>query len=214
MISARCILFDLDGTLIDPKLGITKSIRYALGKLGLQVPPDDSLDWCIGPPIDSSLRTLLSGGDDERVNEAVGFFAERFETVGKFEGSVYPGIPTALGLIEQRGYKMYLATSKPQWVASEILQHFRLDGYFKRAYGSKNDKGALIRDILKAESIAPVDALMVGDREHDIFAAKKCMVRSIAVTYGYGSKDELSAARPDYMFETLQDFADSLLAVT
>lgn len=213
MISAKHILFDLDGTLIDPKLGITKSIQYALGKMGVQVPAADSLDWCIGPPLHLSLRKLLSGTDDETVNQAVQFFEERFGTVGKYEGSVYPGTTVALGRIKQLGYKTYLATSKPQMFAIQILEHFVLDSYFDGVYGSEHDKAALLAHILEAESIDAADALMVGDREHDIIGAKKCLVKSVAVTYGYGSMDELGVAKPDYVFDTLSEFANSLTEV-
>lgn len=211
MISAQSILFDLDGTLIDPKLGIIRSIQYALLKMGIPSSSDDSLDWCIGPPLHISLRKLLSSADEAQVNQAVEFFAERFDTVGKYEGFVYPEVPGALGRIKQLGYRTYLATAKPQHIARQILEHFALDKYFNGVYGSVHDKAALIADILKAESIDPADALMVGDREYDIVSAKKCMVRSVAVTYGYGSKDELSAAKPDYVFETLVDLVDSLI---
>jgi len=210
MLAARHILFDLDGTLIDPKLGITKSIQYALEKMGVQVPSAESLEWCIGPPLHDSLRTLLSGADDAVAARALDFFRERFEPVGKFEATVYPGVSDALSRIRQLGYKSYLATSKPQTIAAQILAHFGLHDYFDGVYGSTQDKAELIAHILQAESIDPAAALMVGDRQHDIFGAKKCLVRSVAVTYGYGSLDELSAAGPDYTFHALTELVDSL----
>jgi phosphoglycolate phosphatase len=210
MISARHILLDLDGTLIDPKLGITKSILYALEKMGVQSSPNDSLDWCIGPPLHLSMRKLLSSTDEGLVNQAVGFFAERFETIGKYEGLLYPGTTKALGRIQQLGQKMYLATSKPQNIASDILKHFGLESYFDGVYGSVHDKAALVAHILQVESIDPADALMVGDREHDVISAQKCFVRSVGVTYGYGSADELKAAKPDYLFDSLDEFVNTL----
>lgn len=210
MISAGCILFDLDGTLIDPKLGITRSILYALEKMGVESPPPDSLDWCIGPPLHVSMRRLLATTDDDLTQKGVGFFAERFESIGKYEGLVYPEVTSALGVIRSSGARMYLATSKPQPVARDILEHFGLDGYFDGAYGSLGDKAALLANLLEAESIQPGDSLMVGDREHDILAAKKNSMRSVGVTYGYGSIDELKAAQPDYLFDSLADFASSL----
>jgi phosphoglycolate phosphatase len=210
MISAKHVFFDLDGTLVDPKVGITKSILYALEKMGVQTPPNDSLDWCIGPPLHLSMQKLLSSTDESMAERAVGFFAERFETVGKYEGLVYPGTSDALARIRQLGQKIYLATSKPQIVASDIVKHFGLDSYFDGVYGSLHDKATLIEHILTAESIEPTDALMVGDREHDVIGAQKCFVRSVAVTYGYGSGDELKAAKPDYIFDSLGEFANSL----
>lgn len=213
LISAKYILFDLDGTLIDPKLGITKSILYALEKMGVKSSPNDSLDWCIGPPMHLSMRKLLSSADDDMVEKAVGFFAERFETVGKYEGSLYPGTQDALERIQHLGQKLYLATSKPQIIASDILRHFGLESYFDGVYGSLHDKAALVAHILKVESIDPADALMVGDREHDVISAQKCFVRSAAVTYGYGSVAELKAAKPDYLFDSLGEFVDTLAQV-
>lgn len=213
MISAEYIFFDLDGTLVDPKVGITKSIQYALGKIGAPVISADSLDWCIGPPLAQSLQKLLPDLDDNSIKQAVGFFAERFETVGKYESVVYPGITDALTKIKQLGIKSYLATSKPQFVAGDILNHFDLDPFFDGVYGSEHDKGALIAHILNAETVDPADGLMVGDREHDILGAKKCLVRSVGVTYGYGSIDELVSAKPDYMFDDLRKFASSLSEV-
>jgi phosphoglycolate phosphatase len=210
MISAKYIFFDLDGTLVDPKVGITKSILYALEKMGVQTPPNDSLDWCIGPPLHLSMQKLLSSTDDAMAERAVGFFAERFETVGKYEGLIYPGTSDALARIRQLGQKIYLATSKPQIVASDIVKHFGLDSYFDRVYGSLHDKATLIEHILTVEKIDPMDALMVGDREHDVIGAQKCFVRSVAVTYGYGSGNELKAAKPDYIFNSLGEFANSL----
>lgn len=114
MLSAKYILFDLDGTLIDPKLGIITSIRYALERMGAQIPPADSLDWCIGPPLHLSLGKLLSTTDDATMVQAVAFFVKRFGTVGKYEGLVYPESAAALSRIKQLGYKLYLATSKSQ----------------------------------------------------------------------------------------------------
>jgi phosphoglycolate phosphatase len=213
MIFAKYILFDLDGTLIDPKLGITKSILYALEKMGIEWSPNDSLEWCIGPPLHLSMQKLLSSTDEVMAERGVAFFAERFETVGKYEGAVYPGTSDALAGIRQLGQKIYLATSKPQPVASDILKHFGLDGYFDGVYGSLHDKASLIKSILKDESLDPADALMVGDREHDVIGAQKCFVRSVAVTYGYGSGDELKGAKPDYMFDSLAKFVDSLAQV-
>lgn len=213
MISAQYIMFDLDGTLIDPKPGITKSIQWALEKMGAPVPPADTLEWRIGPPLHLSFGKLLASADEDTQKQAVQFFAERFETVGKYEARVYPETADALSRIKQLGYKMHLATSKPQAVAQDIIRHFALDRYFDGVYGSLHDKALLVAHILEAEAIDPADTLMVGDREQDILAAKNHSVRSVGVTYGYGSAAELNAASPDYLFDSLLALADSLAQV-
>ncbi len=210
MVSAKYLIFDLDGTLVDPKLGITKSIQYALEKMGVQSPPADTLEWCIGPPMHLSMRKLLSSTDEDIVEHAVSFFAERFGTIGKYEGVVYPGAVVALDGIKRLGHKTYLATSKPQMIAVDILKHFALDGYFDGVYGSVGDKTPLLASLLETEALNAADTLMIGDREHDIVAAKKNAIRSVGVTYGYGPRDKLITAGPDYLFDSLVDFANSL----
>ncbi|MFC2146314.1 HAD hydrolase-like protein [Acidobacteriota bacterium] len=147
------ILFDLDGTLTDPQSGITKSIQYALEKLGKPVPEVDDLLWCIGPPLLGSLRKLLAA-DADKAETALSFYRERFNAVGKFENEVYPGIPETLTGLSRQGFNLFVATSKPYVFANDILSHFDLLRFFKRVYGSEldgalGDKGELIAYILK-----------------------------------------------------------------
>jgi phosphoglycolate phosphatase len=193
------LLFDLDGTLTDPKVGITESIRYALDRMERPYPPDASLDWCIGPPLQESFATLLETDDPTLPQEALRLFRERFSTVGLFENSPYPAIPALLQTLQDAGFRLFVATSKPAVYAQRIVAHFDLEQYFLLVYGSELDgrlthKNELIHHILQQEKLNPAHTLMIGDREHDILGAKANNVAATGVTWGYGSPEELVAA--------------------
>lgn len=193
------LIFDLDGTLTDPKVGITESIRYALAKMERPYPPDASLDWCIGPPLQESFAKLLQNDDPQLGQEALRLFRERFSTVGLFENVPYPSISRVLGTLQAAGLKLFIATSKPAVYAQQIVEHFDLAHYFLVVYGSELDgrfthKNELIRHVLQQEKLDPSHTLMIGDREHDILGAKANDVAAAGVTWGYGTPEELSAA--------------------
>lgn len=190
-------LLDLDGTLTDPKAGITRSIQYALERLGRPVPDADALTWMIGPPLISGFTTLLGG--PEEAPEAVRLYRERFGTVGLFENEVYPGIPATLAGLQDAGVRLFVATSKPHVFARRIIEHFGLSRFFREVYGSEldnrnADKRDLIRHILDREGFDPAEAVMIGDREHDAIGARHNGLSAIGVTWGYGSPQELLAA--------------------
>ena len=193
------LLFDLDGTLTDPKVGITQSIRYALAKMERPYPADASLDWCIGPPLQETFATLLQTDDPQLPVEALRLFRERFGTVGLFENTPYPAIPHVLQNLQAAGLRLFIATSKPAVFAQRIVEHFDLAHYFLVVYGSELDgrlthKNELIHHVLQQEALDPAQTLMVGDREHDILGAKANHVAAAGVTWGYGSAQELTAA--------------------
>lgn len=193
------LLFDLDGTLTDPKVGITESIRYALAKMERPYPADASLDWCIGPPLQETFATLLQTTDPQLPIEALRLFRERFGTVGLFENEPYPDIDNVLGQLQAAGLRLFIATSKPAIYARQIVEHFDLARYFLQVYGSELDgrlthKNELIHHILQQETLAANQTLMIGDREHDILGAKANHVAAAGVTWGYGSASELTAA--------------------
>ena len=203
------ILFDLDGTLTDPKEGITRSIKYALDKLGKPIPSTKELLWCIGPPLKESFKKILES-DDDTAETALYFYREYFKERGIFENEVYSGIPKVLEKLNKKSLKLFVATSKPYVYANEILTHFNLLSYFKDIYGSflsgkLTDKGELIAHTLKNEKISAEKTLMVGDREHDIAGATKNNLRSIAVTYGYGTEEELTKSNPDFIVDSPEE---------
>jgi phosphoglycolate phosphatase len=196
--SPGTVLFDLDGTLTDPKLGITRSIQHALRELGAAPPDCDELTWCIGPPLRPSLGRLLGSADDELLDRALALYRERFSTVGLFENTLFPEIPAVLRELRAAGCRTFVATSKPHVFASRIVQHFGLAPLFERVYGSeldgrRVDKGELIAYALAEEKLEPGRVVMVGDREHDMIGARFCGVPAIGVTWGYGAESELRA---------------------
>ena len=196
------ILLDLDGTLTDPKVGITTSARYGLAKVGHVVAEDVDLDWIIGPPLKASLAKILNVElDDDLAEQALIGYRERFSVTGLFENQVYPEVDKTLNSLKARGFNLFLATAKPTIYAKQILAHFNLSHYFDEIYGSelsgeRTNKGDLIAYILDQEQLNPSECLMVGDREYDILGARRHGIETIAVEYGYGSAAEIDAAQP------------------
>src|SRR5215470_329454 len=191
------IYFDLDGTLTDPKPGITRSIQYALEQLGQPVPSEDDLTWCIGPPLHASLKMLT--GTDELADRALLLYRERFGDVGLFENEPYRGINETLSALAATGPRMFVATSKPAIYAERIVDHFGLRPYFERVFGSeldgtRVDKGDLLRYALETAKVEPRTAIMIGDRSHDVVGARRNGMTAIGVLYGYGSENELRGA--------------------
>lgn len=190
------LLFDLDGTLTDPFWGITRCIGYALNALGRPIPSPDDLRWCIGPPLRNNFEKLLGSNDDRITEEAVAKYRERFSSIGLFENELYSGIAEVLGTLKGRGHNLYIATSKPTTYAERIAIHFGLNQYFRRIYGSELDgrhseKTSLIVHILQREAIRPTEAIMIGDREYDMIAARNNKIRGLGVLWGYGTLEEL-----------------------
>ena len=198
------IIFDLDGTLTDPGIGITRCIQHALTVLGRRAPASEELERFVGPPLRGSFAALLGTDEAELITQAIAHYRERFEACGMFENAVYPGIPAALEQLRRGGHRLWVATSKPQPYASRILEHFGLARHFERIHGSElsgrnSDKGELLQMVLVQEHLDPADAYMVGDRAQDVVGARENGVGSVAVLWGYGSEEELAAAAPDRM---------------
>jgi phosphoglycolate phosphatase len=198
------VLLDLDGTLTDPHVGITRCIQHALKGMGRATPATGELLWCIGPPLRGSFARLMETQDAALLDRALALYRERFSATGMYENAVYPGVPEALRRIGEAGVRMILATSKPRVYAEEIARHFGLREFFAAVHGSELDgtrtvKSELIAYILRCEGLSAGETLMVGDREHDILGARACGVRAAAVTYGYGSAEEIAQARPEYV---------------
>lgn len=207
----RSVLLDLDGTLTDPKVGITTCIRYALTRLNIA--DQQELDWCIGPPLQQSFAVLLNSQDQPLLDQAVTLYRERFSTTGLYENVLYPEVSEGLKYLKQQGFKLYLATSKPHVYAQRILQHFDILKFFTAVYsselsGERTDKTELIRYILAQEKLEVADCIMVGDRKHDMRGAKNNQMQSIAVTYGYGSMQELVEAQPDRMVDNFKELVE------
>ena len=212
----RNILIDLDGTLTDPKVGITTSARYGLNKIGHPIADDVNIDWIIGPPLQASLAKILNVAvDDVLAEQALMGYRERFAVTGLYENHVFDDVAETLKTLQQQGYRLFLATAKPEVYARQILEHFELLQYFVHPYGSelngeRTNKAELIAYIIEKEQLKPEECLMVGDREHDIFGARHNGIETIAVEYGYGTDEELTAAQPKARIESFAELLDHL----
>lgn len=206
----RYCLFDLDGTLTDPGIGITDSVMYALKKFDIDVKDRSELYPFIGPPLDYSFKTYF-GFTDEQAVLAIKYYREFFSTKGLYENEVYEGIPGMLEELKKRGVTVALATSKPYEFSVEILRHFGLSGYFDHVGAATMDgriskKEDVISNLLgqlNYEDKASV--LMVGDRYHDIEGAKANGLHSAGVLWGYGTEEELKKAGAEYLFARPED---------
>lgn len=214
----RTILFDLDGTLTDSKPGIINSALYALRRFNettganLPTPDPQSLGFMLGPPLRDSFARLVGPGDADRL---VALYRERYEPVGMLENSVFPGVPEALDGLAAQNYRIIVATSKPEAYARRILDHFHLARFFEAIHGAepdgtRSDKGELIAYVLKSHGLDPWATAMIGDRAHDAIGAKKAGVWAIGVLWGYGSREELSAAGADPLLAAPSDIAWAL----
>ncbi len=205
------IFIDLDGTLIDPKEGITRSIQYALQELGAEVPSQDELTWCIGPPLWDSFRALL--GERGDVNEAVALYRERFTEKGVHEAEVYQGVDDMLLSLRETGLPIFIATSKPHAYAGEIAENFGLNHYIDGLFGSEldgtnSDKTDLLAHALAETGADPFKSVMIGDRRHDIEGAVNNDICTVGALWGYGEPDELHAAEADALAGAPADVAE------
>jgi phosphoglycolate phosphatase len=207
------VLFDLDGTLTDPKVGITSSIRYAMQKLKRPLSPLTNLDWCIGPPIQQNFATLLQTDDPVLIERGIAAYREYFAETGLLENKLYAGVPEMLIALNNLGLHCYVATSKPTVYALPIVAHFDLRNHFVQIYGSELDgtngnKSDLIRHVLATENLQPSHTMMVGDRKHDMLGAHANSVLAVGALYGYGNRDELETAGADYLATKPSDILD------
>ncbi|WP_203289937.1 HAD family hydrolase [Metabacillus sp. cB07] len=213
------LLFDLDGTLSDPGEGITKSVQYALLKMGISEPDLKKLEGFVGPPLQNSFVERYSFSEQE-VERAVSYYRERFIEKGMFENKVYDGIPELLSGLKKEGYKLAVATSKPSVFAEEILKFFQIDRFFDFVAGSSLDgKGASKTEIILSvmnhfQGVHKEEMVMIGDRKHDIIGAVNTGIRSIGVTYGYGSMEELEEACPSVLVSSVEELKRLLLKNT
>lgn len=211
------ILFDLDGTLTDPKEGITKSVAYALQHFDIQVDDLDSLTCYIGPPLAVSFPEY-HGISEEDTPTAVAKYRERFSDVGWAENLVYDGVGQMLAALKRAGKKLLVATSKPELFAVRILEHFGLASYFDLICGAPmhapkgHGKADVIRDALERAGVRDVsEAVMVGDRLHDVEGAHKIGLPCIGVLYGYGDREEMELCHADYIAENVSALCAMLL---
>lgn len=210
------LLFDLDGTLTDSAEGILNSVRYALQPLGIYETDQKRLFSFIGPPLFDSFKRLYDM-DDELAHKTVAVYRKRYEETGKFENRVYDGIPELLQKLKEAGYRLILATAKPEMFSFPIMDHFDLTRYFDLMYGcdesiNRMNKVHVIRDIMAAHpEINRENTIMIGDRDHDVLGAAENGLDCIGVLYGFGDREELQKANAKYIVETIDDLENMLI---
>ena len=202
----KYLLFDLDGTLTDSYDGIAGGVMYALEKMGVKGYKRSDLNMFIGPPLFDSFGVVFNG-DTEKVNRAVALYREYFNEIGWKENRVYDGVPQMLQALKDVGKTMVVATSKPEHFSRRIADYFDLSKYFTFVAGAslgpeRASKSSVIEYAIQNANIDKSDALMIGDRNHDILGAKKCGLKSMGVLYGYGDRAELTNAGADYIAAT------------
>lgn len=211
----KYLLFDLDGTLTDPKEGITNSVAYALEYYGIHVEDKDTLIPFIGPPLADSFMKFY-GFSSEQALEAVEKYREYFRDRGIFENGVYEGILPLLKKLKEAGKISILATSKPTVFAKQIVEKFGLAEYLTDVQGSELDgtrvkKADVIRYAMEVNGVEPKDVVMVGDRLHDIEGAHQVGIPAVGVLFGYGSREELTEAGADHLAADVEELGKLLL---
>lgn len=209
----RYVLFDLDGTLTDPREGICKSVQYALQAQGIEEPDLDKLEPFIGPPLAMGF-TEFYGMDEMKADEAVKKYRERYYTIGVYENEMYPGMKDFLADLEKKGIQLAVASGKPQELVEKVLGHFGIRSYFRVVAGSdldgkRVDKAQVIQEVFRqlfdGKHIPQKDILMVGDRKYDVHGAEVFGLKCAAVSYGYGEEEELRQAGAAYITDNLDD---------
>lgn len=198
--------FDLDGTLTDPKEGILNAFHYTISKLGLENKTDGFLETLIGPPLFNSFKEHF-GFNDDNVIDAINCFREFYSQKGIFQNKIYPGIEDLLAKLTLNNISLYIATSKPYDYASQIIEHFGLNKYFKDIAGSLMDGSRVEKHEIIAYQIQKhnlqnhKDIIMIGDRKHDILGSHYHSIPCISVLWGYGSNLEFQENHSDYIVD-------------
>lgn len=215
-------LFDLDGTLTDPREGITKSVQYALQAFGIEEPDLKKLEPFIGPPLKDSFIEFY-GFTGEEAERAIAVYRERFAPVGIFENQVYPGIPQMLERLYRKGKRLAVASSKPIGFVKQILAHFGIEKYFDVVVGSELDGTRGTKEEVVEEALGRLGILtmpvterhvrcaMIGDRKFDIQGAKAYGLTGVGVRFGFAEEGELEEAGAEYIAETVAGLEEFLL---
>jgi len=212
----KYILIDLDGTITNPKIGITKSVQYALKHFNIQIEDLNSLCKHIGPPLREGFIEYY-GFSEEEAEQAVKKYREYYEVTGIYENEEYEGIEELLRKLKVAGKTMIVATSKPEKFAKKVIEYFHLEEYFDDICGSNLDssraeKAEVIHYALEKNGITDLSqVVMVGDRKYDIMGAKIEGIASVGVLYGFGSPEELIEAGADQIVATVENLYDVLM---
>lgn len=214
------LFFDLDGTLTDSMLGITRAVQYALKHYGITVEDLKELQPFVGPPLHESFQEYFHFSEKDS-HEAVFVFREYYNAKGRMENRPYDGIEEMLKMLRDAGKTLIVATSKPESMAKQVLTHFHLADYFQFIGGASSDslrvnKDDVIRYVMESCKLTEADRpsiVMVGDRRHDILGAHKAGLEAVGVLYGYGSREELSLAGADWIAGTVKELGALLTEI-
>ena len=213
----KAILFDLDGTLNESGIGITKSVQQALERMGKPEPDLDKLKVFVGPPLKEQFMSY-AGFSEEEAEEAIRLYRERYTTIGLFENTVYEGVEDMLKALRAAGYVMAVASSKPEVLVNQVLEYFHLEDYFTETVGSelsgvRTKKSEVVEEALRRLNLSDnrEQVLMVGDKEHDVFGARQAGMECVAVTWGYGTPEELAQAAPMLTIHHPDELVDYLI---
>ena len=210
------VLFDLDGTLIDGSETISTCVHFALDRVDVSANVDTPIESLIG----SSLLDIFCnsfGMPEDQAEVAIFHYREHFDRLGQNGTRVYPGIRNVLSALQNAGFQLYIATVKPTSIAEKVLKDLQLRTYFDGVAGSsmnheRRDKADIIAHALHKHKLDPLQSLMIGDRAQDITGAQDNGLFSVAVSYGFGTREELDAAGPDHMVDHSQEILDLLNA--
>lgn len=214
----KYVLFDLDGTLIEPKEGITKCVAYALNKFNILVSNIEELTVFIGPPLLDSFMNYYHMNKDE-ANLAVSYYRERFKEKGILECELYSNVVSTLKKLKENNTKLIIATSKPEIFTNAILKRLGIDKYFDLVVGAtldgtRGEKSGVIKYALDTLNVTNFEeVVMVGDRKFDILGAKDNGISSIGVTYGYAVGNELIDSKPDYLANNIEEIISIILNI-
>lgn len=209
------ILFDLDGTLTDPKEGIINSVKFALAKMGVNESEIGDLMKFIGPPLHVSFRDFC-GFNEENSELAVQYFREYFTDKGINENRIFPGVVELLESLKRRNLKLFIATSKPTVHANTVLDNFVITKYFQYVKGSnlngtESGKPEIISHIIEKFKLEKDETVMIGDRFYDIVGAKENGIDSIGVTFGYGGETELKEVGATYICKSVKEIKSLII---
>lgn len=204
------LLFDLDGTITDPRPGFLASIRYALNALGVPLPEEKDLLPFIGPPLRGTFQTLLKTEDKNRIEHAVELYRERLYDGGMFEAEVYAGMRELLQELNDRGNRLFVVTGKPEECAGQIIKHFGLSPHFEEVRGALPDgrfcdKAELVADLYARNDLPPRNGVIMGDTAFDIRAGRLNGLRTIGVNWGYGTVEQMTFEKADHLVHSTDE---------
>ncbi|MFC1953327.1 HAD hydrolase-like protein [Chloroflexota bacterium] len=210
------VLFDLDGTLTDPKEGFVNCIQYALRQLGQSSQNEEYIASLIGPPLHSTFVTLLHSDESELIGEAIRLYRQRYSETGIFESEIYPGITELLDLLHRNSYQLWVLTFKPKIWIEKIIKHFSYEQWFSGVFGPTlderlSDKVELVKSAIAGAKMIPADTVIIGDRKEDIIAGNINGILTVGVTYGYGTREEIIDAEPNYICDSPDDIRQVIM---